>query len=69
MTLLKVNGLFIYLSMDLFVNHKGNKENNNPVLVPSQFEILSKEGVFNKTNTLLYPQNRFHYRKPRYSIT
>ncbi|CAD8197620.1 unnamed protein product [Paramecium octaurelia] len=54
--------------MDMFVNRQSNKENKNPVLVPTQYEIMQKEGIFAKTNTSLYTHHRFYYRKPRHSI-
>ncbi|CAD8169957.1 unnamed protein product [Paramecium pentaurelia] len=54
--------------MDMFVNRLSNKENNNPVLVPTQYEIMQKEGIFAKTNNSLYTHHRFYYRKPRQSI-
>ncbi|CAD8114870.1 unnamed protein product [Paramecium sonneborni] len=54
--------------MELFANKYQNKENNNPVLVPSLHEIMQKEGIFAKTNTSIHSHNRFYYRKQRQSI-
>ncbi|KAM3147686.1 hypothetical protein pb186bvf_000014 [Paramecium bursaria] len=43
--------------MELFANRKfSNKENSNPVLVPSQMEKLCKEGLFNKNQLRYYPR-------------
>ncbi|CAD8100476.1 unnamed protein product [Paramecium sonneborni] len=54
--------------MEIFINRQSNKENNNPVLVLTQNEIMQKEGIFTKINNPFYTHHRFHYRKPRHSI-
>ncbi|CAD8092460.1 unnamed protein product [Paramecium primaurelia] len=52
--------------MELSANKSNNKENNNPVLVPTQYEIMQKEGIFAKTKAS--PHYRFYYRKQRQSV-
>ncbi|CAD8118595.1 unnamed protein product [Paramecium sonneborni] len=54
--------------MELFANKSQNKENSNPVLVPSLYEIMQKEGIFAKTNTSIHSHHRFYYRKQMQSI-
>ncbi|CAD8106958.1 unnamed protein product [Paramecium sonneborni] len=54
--------------MEMFVNRQQNKENNNPVLVPTQYEIMQKEGIFAKNNSSFYTHHRFYNRNPRHSI-
>ncbi|CAD8196877.1 unnamed protein product [Paramecium octaurelia] len=52
--------------MELSANKSQNKENNNPVLVPTQYEMMQKEGIFAKTKPS--PHHRFYYRKQRQSV-
>ncbi|CAK60132.1 unnamed protein product (macronuclear) [Paramecium tetraurelia] len=54
--------------MELSANKSLNKENNNPVLVPTQYDMMQKEGIFAKTSSSIHSQHRFYYRKQKQPI-
>ncbi|CAD8102279.1 unnamed protein product [Paramecium primaurelia] len=54
--------------MELSANKSLNKENKNPVLVLTQYEMMQKEGGFPKTTSSIHSQHRFYYRKQKQPI-